>query len=142
MQFLRGFAPLLDYHYWLNSYPVPLGPSLAGGIFVFFAWFLLTSLILHLISHGMHEKNALKADNLKRIVHLLSTIGFLGLLILFFSYEQLPFLGMRFWFFLLFILFLVWLIRIIIYIICDYPKKKSIQEDRERLLKYLPKRKE
>jgi len=142
MQFLRGFAPFLDYHYWLNPSPVPLGPSLAGGILVFFAWFLIAALALYLVNHGMKKDNSLKAENLKRIAHLLSTTGFLGLIFLFFSYEQLPFLGMRFWFFLLFILFIAWLIRIIIYIVRDYPKKKAEKEERSRLEKYLPKKKE
>jgi len=138
MDFLRGFAPFLDPRYWLNPRPVPLGPSLVGGILAFFSWFLVVAVVLLLIARGMKKDNPLKAGIFRRFSRLMAYTGTIGLLLLFFAYEQLPLLGMRFWVLLLFFLFIGWLARIVVYIVRDYPRKKTDIDERKRLEKYLP----
>lgn len=138
LEFLRGFKAFLDYKYWLNPRPVPLGPSLVGGIFAFFGWFLIIGLGLYLLARWLKKSRPLEAGVLRRFARLLFNTGLLGLLFLLFTYEQLPFLGMRLWFLLVFILFLYWLVRAIIYFVRDYPKFKSKENERQRLEKYLP----
>jgi hypothetical protein len=138
MGFLAGYAAFLDIKYWLNPHPVPLGSSLVGSIFAFFGWFIIATVTLRLIAYGFRKKDALKADIFKRFARLLSWTGILGLLFLFFSYEQIPLLGMRLWFFLLFLLFSLWLLRIALYVVRDYPPLRSTQKERARFEKYLP----
>lgn len=141
MHFLVGYAPLLDARYWLNPRPVPLGPSLVGAIFAFFGWFVVASVALYVIAHLLRKRDALRADIARRFAGLLSTTGLLGYLFLFLSYEQIPMLGMRFWFLLIAVLFFVWLARIVIYLAKDFPKEVQRREEKARLLRYLPKRK-
>jgi nitrate/nitrite transporter NarK len=141
MDFLRGYAAFLDYRYWLNPSPVPLGPSLVSGILSFFAWFLIAAIVLRLAAHGLRKKDALRAEILRRFARILSTTGLLGLLFLFFTYEQLPLFGMRLWFLLLFALFLVWLGRFVAYAVREYPQKRHQLDERRQLEKYLPKKK-
>ncbi len=139
MEFLAGFAPFLDIKYWFNARPVPLGPSLVGGIFAFFGWFMIATIILRVIAYGLKRQDSLKSGIFRRIASLLATTGLLGLMFLFFSYEQLPFLGMRFWFLFLFLGFTAWLLRIAMYVVRDYPSLKNERAEQQRLRRYLPK---
>lgn len=138
MDFLRGFAPFLDYRYWFNPRPVPLGPSLFGGILAFFGWFLIVAVALWLMARGLRKEDPLRAGMLRRFARLLAWTGSIGLLLLLFAYEQLPLLGMRFWVLFLFIMFVIWLCRIITYIVRDYPLSRAQVTERQRLEKYLP----
>lgn len=141
MDFLRGYAALLDYRYWLNPNPVPLGPTLVSSILSFFAWFLVVAICLRIASHGIRKKDELRSGMLRRFSRLLFTTGLLGLMFLFFTYEQLPLFGMRFWFLLLFVLFLVWLGRFVAYVAREYPQKRHQLEERRQIEKYLPRKK-
>jgi phosphatidylserine synthase len=141
MAFLRGYAAFLDYRYWMNPNPIPLGPSLVSGILSFFAWFLIVAVGLHLAAHGLRKKDPLRAEMFRRFSGLLSTTGLLGLLFLFFTYEQLPLFGMRVWFLLLFVLFLALLVRFVIYVVREYPQKRHQLDERRQIEKYLPKKK-
>lgn len=138
MDFLVGYAPLLNAEYWFNPRPVPLGPSLVGGIFAFFGWFVITAIVLMLIARGFKHRDTLKADIASRFSRLLSTSGLLGLTFLFFSYEQIPLLGMRFWFLFLFFTFMIWLGRIAVFIVKDYPARRRQVAERRRFERYLP----
>lgn len=138
MGFLRGYAAFLDYRYWLNLRPVPLGPSLVGGILSFFAWFLVASLALRIAARVMKKKDGRKADLLLRFARPLSTTGVLGLLFLFFSYEQVPLLGMRLWFLLTFVLLIVWVGRVVKFAVTEYPALRKEDDEKARLRKYLP----
>ena len=60
MQFLAGFAAFLDYKYWINTRPVPLGPSLASGFLVFFSWFLGAALVLYMVPRYFRRSDRLK----------------------------------------------------------------------------------
>lgn len=141
MAFLRGYAAFLDYRYWMNPNPVPLGPSLVSSILSFFAWFLIVAIGLRIAAHSLRKKDALRAEMLRRFSGLLSATGLLGLMFLFFTYEQLPLFGMRLWFLLLFVLFLVWLGRFVAYAVREYPQKRHQLDERRQIEKYLPKKK-
>lgn len=138
MGFLRGYAAFLEYRYWLNLHPVPLGPSLVGSILSFFAWFLVASLALRVVARVMKKKDGRKSDLLLRFARPLSTTGLLGLLFLFFSYEQVPLLGMRLWFLLTFVLLIVWLGRVVKFAVTEYPALRREDEEKARLRKYMP----
>lgn len=141
MNFLRGYAAFLDYRYWLNPFPVPLGPTLVGGIFVFFGWFFVAGLAFAIAAHLMRKKDGLKSGICRRLAKLLMTTSLLGLLCLFFAYEQLPLFGMRLWFLLVCILFIAWLVRIVAYMVRDYPRERAAIVEKKNLEKYLPKKK-
>ncbi len=141
MDFLRGYAAFLDYRYWLSLHPVPLGPSLVGGVFSFFAWFIVASVALRLVARGLKKREPLRADLLRRFARPLSTAGILGLLCLLFAYEQVPILNMRLWFLLTFILFAVGVGWAAGYLAKEYPALLREDAERKRIGKYLPKKK-
>ena len=138
MHFLAGFAAFLDYKYWINLRPVPLGPSLASGFLVFFSWFLVAGIVLWLVSRLFRRADDLKHGIFRRFARLMLNVGVVGLMILFFAYEQAPILSMRLWFLALMVYLLVRLALLIVYIIRDYPQRKAEIAERERFNKYLP----
>ncbi|MEA3249582.1 MAG: hypothetical protein U9Q03_04485 [Patescibacteria group bacterium] len=139
MHFLAGYAVLLDYQYWINPRPVPLGPSLVGSVFAFFGWFVIASVVLYFLARHFKKRDHLKEEVIRRFARALLLTAVLGYMFLFFSYEQLPLLGMRFWFLLTFLLFTVWLVRAILYTLKDYPRMRRQEIERKRYEKYLPK---
>jgi hypothetical protein len=139
MQFLVGYAALLDYQYWINPRPVPLGPTLVGSIFAFFGWFVIASVGLYFLARHLKKHDHLKQDLVRRFARVLSTTAVLGYTVLFFSYEQLPVLGMRLWFLLVFVLFTIWMVRAIMFALKEYPRLKRSEVERKRYEKYLPK---
>lgn len=139
MHFLVGYAALLDYRYWVNPRPVPLGPSLVGSVFAFFGWFVIASVVLYVLARYLKRRDRLKESVVRRFARVMSWTAALGYLFLFFTYEQLPLLGMRLWFLLLFALFAVWLVRAIVFALKDYPRMRLQEAERQRHEKYLPK---
>lgn len=138
MDFLRGYQAFLYPSYWLNPHPVPLGPTLVGGIFVFFGWFFIAGLAFRIVAHLLRKKDHLKAGICRRLAALLITTALLGFVCLFFAYEQLPLFGMRFWVLLVFIMFIIWLVRIVSYIVREYPVERAAIVEKKNLEKYLP----
>lgn len=141
MEFLAGYKAFLDYRYWLNPNPVPLGPSLVGGVFTFFAWFIIAWAGLRLAARWLQKTEPLKAGIARKFASVMGTTGALGLLLLFFAYEQIALLGMRFWLLPLSFYFLFRLMRIAIYVVRDYPIERGKIEERRRFEKYMPARK-
>jgi len=141
MHFLAGYAALLQYRYWVNPRPVPLGPSLVGSIFAFFGWFVVAAAVLYILARYLKKRDPLKGDVVRRFARALISTAVLGYIFLFFSYEQLPLLGMRLWFLLVFVLFTVWLVRAIVFALREYPRLRDAEVERRRFEKYLPKSK-
>ncbi len=138
MHFLAGYSALLDYRYWINLRPVPLGPSLVDSIVAFFGWFLLAAVVLFFISRYVSKSNKLLEEVVRRFTRIMFLTALIGYLCLFFAYEQIPLLGMRLWFLFLFLLFCVWLVRAIIFAVRDYPQLRHHEAERSRFNKYLP----
>lgn len=141
MDFLRGFGAFLDYRYWLNPAPVPLGPSLVSSILSFFAWFVVVSLVLAVLARWVRKSYPHASGVSRQFSNLFAWTGVLGLLFLFFTYEQIPLLGMRLWFLLIFAYFGYRLGKIAWYLVREYPAERREDEERERIEKYLTKRK-
>jgi len=137
---LRGFAPFLNPSYWMNPQPVPLGPGLVSSILTFFAWFILAALVFAFGAHWVRKTHPRRAALARRFSGLLAWTGSFGLLSLFFAYEQIPLLGMRFWFLLTFAYFLVQLGRIVWYVVRDYPRERAEEAERARIQKWMPKK--
>jgi cytochrome bd-type quinol oxidase subunit 2 len=136
---LAGYAALLDYHYWSNTRPVPLGPSLVGGFVFFLGWFLLAGLALIIAAYVVKKSgDKLKAKVLSKFARAMLNTGLLGYLFLFFAYEQLPVLGMRLWAVLWLAVFCLWIASAVKFATKEYPARRSRQERLQALHKYLP----
>jgi hypothetical protein len=139
---LAGYSAFLDYHYWSNIRPVPLGPSLVGGFVFFLGWFLLAGLALTIAAYVVKKSgDKLKAKVLSHFASAMLNTGLLGYLFLFFAYEQLPVLGMRLWAVLWLALFCLWTAGAVKFATHEYPARRSRLERQRELQKYLPRKK-
>jgi Ca2+/Na+ antiporter len=136
MGFLKGFAAFLDYRYWTNPTPVPLGPTLVGGIFAFFAWFVIIGIASFAVTRTTFRQEKLVAGIFRRFSRLFVVTGLLGLLLLFLAYEQIPYLGMRLWLLPLVAYFFIKLGFIVAYIVRDYPRERDEMAERAKLERY------
>ena len=141
MAIFSSYAAFLDYKYWLNVHPVALGPDLVNGILSFFAWFVIAAVVLRLAARGIKKTQPRTAQLLRKFAGPLFVTGILGLLLLFFTYEQAPVLGMRLWFLLLATYFLFLIGRVVTFAVIDFPQLRREDAERARLMKYMPKKK-
>lgn len=133
-------SALLDYRYWLNTNPVPLGSSLVGAIFIFFAWFVIAGVAFAIAAGALKKRSDMLVRTFGRLAWVFIVTGLLGLLLLFFAYEQLPILGMRLWLLPLVAYFFVKLGYIARFIVRDYPRERDRAMERARLDAYMPRR--
>ena len=136
MAFLSGFSAFLDLGYWFNLYPVPLGPDLVSGFLVFFCWFLAVAAVLFVLARHFRKSDGLKRDIFRQFAWLLLNVGLIGLLLLFFAYEQAPVLSMRLWFAVLMVYLAVRLGILTARAVREYPQRKAQVAERRRLNRY------
>lgn len=75
----------------------------------------------------------------ERAGNLLLTMGLVGLLICFFTFEHVPILSMRLWLLVWLLSALAWVWSIARYVRVDIPAKRELMAERERLNKWIPK---
>ncbi len=132
-----SFGPLFKLSFWLNRTPPPLGPGSARFLFLFFAIMLVVGAIVRMVATHRHEdKHVTEVFN--KIGHLSVTMGFLGLIVFFFSAQEIPFLGARFWFLLWGVGFFAWIGFIVHYIVKVVPFERQHEKEQLEALKYLP----
>jgi len=124
----------LDFHFWFNIRPGSLSPLALTVLTVILVVLLAGTIISNL---SKFKKRDLYFKIWRKINVFCLTNFILGLFLLFFAYESLVVLSMRFLFLLWFLSILVWL-GFIIASLRKIPEiRKKIKED-EEFKKYIP----
>jgi len=125
---------LLSFKFWFNLRPEAFLP-VYQKIFIFFVLALIIfSFLGRLVTF---RRKGLFTSFWRRIYSFSLTNTFIGLILLFFNYEMVPFLSARFW-------LLAWATEMIIWLIfifkglLDIPKKKKLLEEEKEYKKYIP----
>lgn len=138
--FMVDFSSLLNPKYWFDLTPAPMSGLTEKILLVFFSVIFLCGLFLRL-AEKRKRLDRFAARAVRSTSRLGVTMGCLGLLLLFFSYEQVRLFGSRFWFFLWVLGALFWLV----WIGRDYykvaPREKVAEDIRKQRERYLPRRK-
>ncbi len=124
---------LLTWQYWFNLQPDPF-LSLPWNIFIGSIVFLFAATILLAI---IKIKPSVYRGFFKRLYILTLTNALLGLMFLFFNYEQVPFFSARFWFLIWAAASLTWLFFLLKGFGSIAKKKQELTEEQERK-RYLP----
>lgn len=66
------------------------------------------------------------------------SFSIVGLILMFFRHQLIPYLGMRVWSMIWFIICIVWMLYIIKYIFVNIPKQRKDLKIREEFEKYIP----
>lgn len=135
-----NLPPFLTLQFWFNVNPPPFIP--------FVDWFILVVMIvltlggvvaLWLRSTKKYEKMVRRALLRGGLLGVIS--GFVGLALYVCAFERVPFLSMRF-------MWLIWALwtgleawSIYRYVTIDIPARQEIQAERDRINKWLPKKK-
>ncbi len=130
--------PLLHPSFWFNVSPSALTFSSERLLFIVFAVFLVLGAIIRMVASHRKEDRYV-TETFSRIGRLGVTIGMLGLLLFFFSFEGVPLLGARFWYLFLAVGFVVWIGFIARYVWKIVPAERAHEAIEREKQKYLPK---
>ncbi len=128
---------LLHLDYWFSQPFTARGLTLrllVGG----FLLFIVKGLILKILSQYQNDKA--KRLLLKRAGSLGITMGFLGLMWMFFRQERVAFLAWRFWLLLWSVITVIWAYGLARYAFKRIPEINAEEAKRANLEKYLPKK--
>lgn len=124
---------LLTLNYWFSLRPEALQP-LAQKLFLAL---LVLILLAGVAFFFLKRRSSLYRGLFRRLYNFGLTNFLIGLFLLFFNYEAVPFFSARFWLGLWLIGMLVWLIFIFRQLRAIPEKKKQIAKEKE-IKKYLP----
>ena len=102
-----------------------------------FGFCLISSLVLQILVYFL-KRNIILVKVFKKFYKFSFTVGLIGFVLLFFTYEQIIFLGSYFWYLVLLLGSLIWFVFIVYFLIKNIPKEKKALEERKRFEKYLP----
>jgi len=124
---------LLTWRYWFTLRPEALTPFAQKSFIFLLILFAVLAIILALAK----RRGGLYRGLFKRLYNFFISNAVIGLIILFFNYEMVPFFSARFWIAIWAIVMLVWLV-FIIKKIKTIPLQKKQKEHEQELKKYLP----
>ena len=132
--------PLFAPSYWFTLDPPAVWTGAGSSLAVIFVGMLVASVVVRRMklpqATDRHQANVYR-----RVISLLFTMGLVGLILFFFSFQEIRLFGARF-------LYLVWIagtawwaIAIARYAKLDVPEARARETARREREKYLPKRK-
>ncbi len=131
-----NFARLLDLSFWFAmKSSAPSGRTITIFIIGFAVFFVLA--IACGVLAKTKKQNPPMVKLLRKLKKMFSTMAIVGFILLFFSYEQIYFLGSRFWFLIWFLGLVVWVVFIALYAVRKMPREKNELEKKQKFLKYL-----
>lgn len=125
----------LDYLF--TNYMAPV----TGDVLKIAVGIYLTLFILAIVASFLRKRkqtNSVYKKFYQKISSFLFTFSIVGLILLFFRYQLIPFLGMRGWTLIWWAVSIVWLVFVLKYLFVDLPKKRQEQLLKEEFEKYLP----
>lgn len=134
------WSVLTSAGFWLAGYPGRMTQPLAIGLLVLFAVCLVAAVVLSMVRELAHTSSAFKRL-FKRLQTFFTTLGLVGFVILFFFWQQVPYLSSRFWLLVWLVVGLVWLGFIGRWGFIELPRSRAEAAARREREQYLPKRK-
>ena len=132
-----NLKPLVSPAFWFDRDPAPLIPANARLLFAAFALLFVLGVIVRVVGTRRKEDRFV-TETFRRIGRLCVTMGLVGLVLYFFTYQEIPLLGMRAWFLVWGIALLVWVWTIVRYATNVVPAERQRLTGRTERDKYLP----
>lgn len=124
---------------WISLDPLTVTQGSGRVLVIIFVLLFLVGMALRVVGVRRKKEDAYVREMFRRLAGLLTTMGILGMIIGFFSFEDLRFLGARFWYPIWLIVFIIWAFFIIRYIKKQVPMMRAREIEREEKFKYMPK---
>lgn len=132
------WSKLINPAYLLEKQPGPAADAVFGAA-IFFALFLIASGFVWLSFVRRERTEPIYKSVRERTVRWLFTTGFVGLILVFFRWQSIPYFGTRIWLVLWLIAAAVWFLFVMNYLLKKFPKERKIDEERKTRERYLPK---
>lgn len=123
------------------DYIFEVSPAVIGLYLYFSIIFGILIVLAVIFFFLLRRKNRIYHKLQKRVFIFFVTIGIIGLLLIFFRFEKITYLGSRLMFLVLMTTFVLWGGWIAFYIIFDLPKEKQKLFKKQKFIKYLPRHK-
>ncbi|MFA6533580.1 MAG: hypothetical protein WCT37_00230 [Patescibacteria group bacterium] len=134
------WSKLLSLGFWFTVQPGPFLAAAAQFLLVLFGLCLVAAVVFFLISRAKkHDRVIWRL--FKKLQSYFTTLGLIGFLILFFFYQQIPYLSSRFWLIVWLLIVLVWAGFIGKFGFIEVPRLRVERAEKEKIEKYLPKKK-
>jgi len=124
---------LLTWRFWFTLRPETLTP-LSQKLFIGFLIILAVAAFLIAL---VKRKSSIYRGSFKQLYNFCLSNAFIGLLLLFFNYELVPFFSARFWLAIWMVVMIVWF-GFIIKKLKNIPLQKKQREQEKELKKYIP----
>lgn len=130
------FSPL----YWFTTEPPEVGGLLGTIVFIVFLACLVLGIVSRISADRRKDDRYIREIG-QRLSFFLTSMGIIGVILFFFSYENIHLFGSRFWYPVWMIAFFAWGYMIFRYIREEVPEMRKRDHARKARNKYLPKRK-
>lgn len=133
------FENLFDLSYWFTLQPASVGGTSGKIIFSFFALLFVLGIVARIVSSNKTDDRHAR-EVIERIATLLVTMGILGALLYFFSFEQIRLFGSRFWYLFWLIGVVVWCFFLLRFVRRTIPEQRAHEALKAEQRKYFPPR--
>lgn len=123
--------------YWFTLQPPEIGGILGYIVFGVFVAFLILGIVGRIVS-DQKGNDRYKKEIGSRISSLFITMGVLGIILFFFSFEEIQLFGARFWYPVWAIATAVWIFFLVRFVKQEIPAKRLREESLKAKAKYLP----
>jgi len=127
-------SKIFDPNLIFEASPDPQGFYLY--IAIIYGLILVLAIILGVISRRNPQSVYKKLRS--KTIYLMLFVGLVGLMLTFFRWQAIPYIGSRLMVLALWIVAIAWLVEIIWYWLFILPQQKKLQQEKENFEKYLP----
>jgi amino acid transporter len=129
---------LIDLNFWFNLVPVRMSPVFEIGFFAVFLLMIMAGLAFRIMKKNKTDK--FDRISLEKATAIMFWVGGLGLMWLFFSFEEISIFAARFWVLILGVIFAVTTYKLYQYRQITVPQLRMLEQSKAEANKYLPRR--
>jgi len=133
------FTEVFDYNYIFEYIP-QWDPKYGWIIWMIYGGILFLGVIVVLVDKFISRNKFFVRHFKNRVLPLINTIGFTGLILTFFRYQAIPYLSARLLVYCLVLVGLMWAVFVLIYFIRKYPQERLEAKIEYRKNRYLKKK--
>lgn len=134
---MLDFRPLIHPSFWFDIHPLALTVGSQRVLFFVFGFLLVLGAITRMVA-SRHQEDRHVTEVFNRLGQMGVTMGMIGLLLFFMSFEEIVFLGARFWYLFWTIGLVVWIGNIVRYVKKTIPAEREAELAEQERRKYLP----
>lgn len=128
----------LQPSFWFTLQPPIVTEGIGRAFLILFLATFILGIVLRLRARRTKKDDRFAWQINSRAASLLITMGFIGLILSFFGYERIRFLGARFWYPVWILITAVWAYYLWRFAKKTVPKMKESQKEKREREKYLP----